>query len=660
MPPQPKDFQVFPDGPHLRLAGYFERMSEPRPARAQSKAEWIQKRGPIREQTLRALGLDPMPDRLPLDIRTGGVLERDGYRVERIYWQTWPRVWASGWLYLPNAIEGRAPAVLNPHGPWENGACHPIVQARLISLAKLGYLALAVDACRLCDYAVGLTPLSVMTFNNLRALDLLAARNDVDRNRIGIAGASGGAQQAMYLLAVDDRLHAGVLAAMVSYFKRIPTVEDHPCPCNPVPGVMRFTDEPALCAVASPRALMFLSTTDDWTAPFPDHELRELRAIYHLWQQPDRLAHRQFQGPHEYSRDMREATYTWFERELRGNRKAEPVPEPAHTVEDLETLRALDRPPEEDTGVDGIRSWYQKRIVAQPPQLEGKPARRNYQERVRAELIDLLGLPSEGCSLETQWQSGVPPRTTAIVDVPQAQGPLPNAYLLSFRSEADVRVPAVWAPGSGDGPWPVLIAVHPEGKAAAMGSAPVREFREAGYAVLAPDVRLRGELQRDWFHNTVLWGRPEAGMAVTDLQACIEWLLGEEQVDARGLVLWGEGDLGVVALLAAGLDERITATVADCGDTTYRDGGEGLPVIPNLLRTGDVPQIASLIAPRPLWLYRVPGERVGFSSRRYYDWTRRSFQSLGEVEALKMSTGGLPEPAAVREWLRTRLKRAKR
>ena len=74
----------------------------------------------------------------------------------------------------------------------------------------------------------------------------------------------------------------------------------------------------------------------------------------------------------------------------------------------------------------------------------------------------------------------------------------------------------------------------------------------------------------------------------------------------------------------------------------------------------DLPQIASLTAPRPLWLYRVPEERVGFSSRRYYDWTRRSFQSLGEQEALRMSTAAAPDAAVLVEWLRKRMRRARR
>jgi hypothetical protein len=223
-----------------------------------------------------------------------------------------------------------------------------------------------------------------------------------------------------------------------------------------------------------------------------------------------------------------------------------------------------------------------------------------------------------------------------------------------------VRIPALWLPAPEPSPWPALVALHPDGKAAALASPLVRGLHAAGWAVLAPDVRLRGEMRRDWLHNGVIWGRPEAGMAAHDTRTCVDWLLEQDGIDPRAVTLLGEGDLGVVALLAAGLDERITATVADCRETTYRDGGEGLPPIPNILRVADVPQIASLVAPRPLWLYRVPEERVGFSSRRYYDWTRRTFQSLGEQEALRMATGAAPDAHALAEWLSRRIRRAKR
>ncbi len=634
--PQP----IFATAPAERLQPFFERMSEPRPFRARTKAEWLERRGAVRARTYAALGLQPMPDRAPLELHVGGILERDGYRVERLYWQSWPGSWASGWLYLPEGLTERAPAILNPHGHWEGGARHPTVQSRLISLAKLGYVTLAVDSVHVYDYATGLTPLSAMTVNNLRALDLLCAREDVDRERLGVTGASGGAQQAMYLLAVDDRVRVGVLAAMVTHFRRILTPEGHHCPCNHIPGLMRFTDAAELCAIPSPRAVLYLTLTGDWTAPFSEVELGELRAAYRLWGQEDRLAHARFEGPHDYSRAMREAAYTWFARELRGDRSGVAVSEPEHTVEDPATLAALDSPPPGDTGPEGIVAWFRKRTVAQPPQLESKASRRAWQERVRAELVEVLGGEPEPVALDTVWCEDGPG--------------------LSFRTERDVRIPAYWLPAPGDGPRPALLALHPEGKAEALRTPLVRQLHAAGWSVLAPDLRFRGELQRDWFQNTVLWGRPEAGMAAWDARACIEWLYERPEVDPKSLAVLGEGDQGVVALLAAALDERVTATVADCSETTYRDGGAGLPVIPNILRVADVPQLAALLAPRPLWLYRVPGERVGFSSRRYYDWTRRTFQSLGELEALEMSTGEAPEGSTLAEWLRQRVRRAHR
>lgn len=626
------------------LDAYYARMVDPRPLRALGKQQWLRRRGEVRAGVLRALALDPLPERLPLAAQTGGCLDRDGYRVERLYWQTWPDVWASGWLYLPAEPSPQPrPAVLNPHGHWKDGARHPVVQSRLISLARLGYVALAVDSVHAYDYSVGVTPLTLMTWNNIRALDLLCARHDVDRERLGVAGASGGAQQAMYLMAVDDRIRAAVLAVLVSYFARILMPRGHHCPCNHVPGLMRFTDEPEIAGIAAPRAVLYLTVDGDWTAPFPRHELGELRALYRVWGQPDRLGHRQFPGPHDFHREMREEAYRWFERELRGRRDAGRVAEPPHSVEDPTTLAALDAPPAGDRGTEGILAWYRRRVVAQPPRLEGRDSRRRYQERARQALAELLGEPPGGTTVTL----------AARVEGPGVSG---GVMRLSVRSEPEVRVPLLWAP-DGTTPAAAALLLHPGGKEAALATAAAHCLREAGWSLLAADVRLCGELERDWLHNSLLWGRPEAGMAVTDSRACLQWLLEHEEVSPERVVLVGWGKLGLVALLAAGLDERVSGVIADAGGTTYRDGGEGLPVIPNVLRVGDTPQLASLVAPRPLWLWNVPGDRVGFSSRRYFDWTRRTYQGLGGSDSLEMDPGAELAVDLLAQWLAARLSR---
>lgn len=638
--PKSEEARALDPPPEAPLRAYYERMSAARPIRVDSKGAWLQRRAVVRQQTQAALGLVPLPERVPLDVRRGGALEREGYRLERVYWQTWPRVWAGGWLYTPAGTEQPRPAVLGFHGHWPEGARHPDVQSRHVALALLGYPSLLVDSAHVYELSLGVTPLTVMTLRNLRALDLLAGLPGVDRERIAVVGESGGAQQAMYLLALDERPRAAVLAVLVSYFHRILRLvgeEGHHCSCNHVPGIMRFTDAPELCGVASPRALQFLTVTDDWTEPFPRHELGELRALYRLWQQPDRLEHRQFPGPHAFTREMREAAYGFLARELRGEWGRGPVAEPDHQVESPEALLELNAPPAEDEGEAGILGWFRRRVIANPPQLESRPARKHYQKRASEELAALLG--------------DEPPPVALDAEVTPAPGG--PGFLVSLASEPDVRLSAVWRPAAAAHA-PAVLALHPEGRKGALRSALVRALAAAGMSVLAPDFRLRGDLKRDWRYNCRIWGRPEAAMAARDARTCIEWLFQQEAVDPRAVIVLGEGDQGMTALLAAAFDERPAAVAADCCLALYRDGGEGLPEIPGVLRVGDVPQIASLLAPRPLCLYRVPGDRIGFSSRRYFDWTRRTYQSLGDEDALWMLGDREPEPAALLAWLAAR------
>src|SRR5262249_23672744 len=143
--------------------------------------------------------------------------------------------------------------------------------------------------------------------------------------------------------------------------------------------------------------------------------------------------------------------------------------------------------PAGDRGAEGIRDWFHKRVVAQPPQLESRPSRRAYQERVRAELIELLGGEPQPAAQEPAWEGETPD----------------GGRLLSLRTERDVRIPAVWFAGEGQGPRPAAVLLHPEGKAAALRSPLAGALREAGCALLAPDVRLRGEMRRDWLHNSI-------------------------------------------------------------------------------------------------------------------------------------------------------------
>ena len=117
----------------------------------------------------------------------------------------------------------------------------------------------------------------------------------------------------------------------------------------------------------------------------------------------------------------------------------------------------------------------------------------------------------------------------------------------------------------------------------------VEKLLADGSTVMLPDVRFTGELKMNWHLNAVIWGRPEAGMIAHDVKRAVDHL----GVDQARVV--ASGDLGIAALLAGILDPRVSVAADDL--KSYRDG-RVYPVIPNILRVGDVPEIAKLLGAR--------------------------------------------------------------
>ena len=128
------------------------------------------------------------------------------------------------------------------HGHWRGAKQDPVVQSRCIGAAKLGFVVLCVDAFGAGERGIGTklgeyhgemtaatllplgTPLSgLQVYENMRAVDYLETRPEVDKEQIGITGASGGGNQTMYAGAWDKRLQvrrAGLLGRQLSGLSR--------------------------------------------------------------------------------------------------------------------------------------------------------------------------------------------------------------------------------------------------------------------------------------------------------------------------------------------------------------------------------------------------------------------------------------------------------
>src|SRR5689334_3145591 len=185
-----------------------------------SAEEWRARAKEIREQILVSAGLWPMPEKTPLRAHIFGKIERDGYSVEKVYFQTLPGFYLGGNLYRPiGRGKGPFPGVLNPHGHWKDGRLTDTetgsIPARCISFARQGMVAFSFDMVGFNDTRFADSPtnlpfydghrqfgtnrsdqlwsislMGLQTWNSIRALDFLESLPDVDKKRLACTGES--------------------------------------------------------------------------------------------------------------------------------------------------------------------------------------------------------------------------------------------------------------------------------------------------------------------------------------------------------------------------------------------------------------------------------------------------------------------------------------
>jgi dienelactone hydrolase len=617
---------------------YLDRMDRPHNPHAASRAEWEARRREVRRHVLDCLGLLPQPQRPPLALHVSGELDRDGYVVKRIYWQTWPHYYASGHLYVPKGLHGKAPAILNPHGHWQYGAREPVVQARLISLARKGYVCLAVDSVHAYDYYAGVTPLTVMTWNNIRGLDLLCSLPEVDPSRIGCTGCSGGAQQTNYLMAVDDRLAAAVPVCMVCELRRILTVASAHCSCNHVPGLLAETDQTEMAACLAPKPSLYVCVTGDWTKWFPQEGYPEIRSIFEVYGETGKVECTQYDWHHDYSQPMREQMCAWFNRWLKGTDDPAQAKEGTVQPERPEALSALDAPPEDARGPEAVFEETRARRAAPAYGTHGRRQVSLSADRLRGALKALL---REG---ETLTDPALQVLGREVVDgIP--------AIRVLVRTEDDVRVPVVLlVPPNRTGPCSCVLISSDRGMAfvATAGWAGLRALVECRVCVALCDPRFLGEWALDapaQRLNGVLLGRPPAAVGTHDLLAATAWLRGRPEVNPRMVGVIGLGDAGALALMAAALDVRIAFAAAPSIGLTYAQG-RSEPIAPHLVTVGDLPQIAATCAPRPLYV-------AGAGNLDPWQVARQAFAAMDADAALRIRPDDTNLAADdFQEWLR--------
>jgi cephalosporin-C deacetylase-like acetyl esterase len=608
-----------------------------------NRREWDQHRPKLREAMLAAMG--PFPDKAcALEPQFQGFLKKDGYRIEKLIFQSRPDVWVTANAYVPEA-KGKLPAVLVVHGHWPMARRDPVVQARCLGLVKLAFFVLAVDAFGSGEryphpgsgtyhgalygstlWPVGQTLLGMQVYDNRRAVDYLLTRREVDGDRIGITGASGGGNQTMYAGALDERLKAVVPVCSVGTYQAY--LQAACCVCEVLPGALRFTEEGDVLGLVAPRALLVINASQDAIQFSPGEAKKSVeraRQIFKTYGADDHLDHRIFDSPHAYNQPMREAMYGWMTRWLKHEGEGQPIAEPAHELEKLEDLSCFPSgsaarpspflyPP--TFAVKEARNLLE-RFTSRPP--DHKEEWESTAVYIRGQLREKVfgGFPKASRPVGRFGQSSIVDRlpTTALELQPEPGLPMP-----------------VWLqtkPGI-EGRQAVCILMHLDGKSQALKHPLAKTLVGQKWFVVAPELRATGDLRPagDAIHEAAdhnsaehsLWiGRPLLGQWVFDVSCLVDWLAIQPGLDQRRITIAGLGPAGIVALCAAGvLEGKISAAAAIGTPVTYfTDQAYGSfmrmgLLAPGILRLADIPQLAALSAPRRLVITegRTPQEKL--------------------------------------------------
>ena len=596
--------------PILLAQGYRHLDEDHTPRTYANLEEWLGRTEELRTRILISSGLWPLPARTPLNVRLSEPLRRQGYTVQNVSLETHPGFYLVGNLYRPVGQPQPYPAILSPHGHWKNGRFEngPLssVQGRAINFARRGSIVFSYSMIGYNetkdlfphrfeepDYELwGFGPLGLQLWNSLRALDFVVSLPEVDTDRIGLTGASGGGTQTFLLAAVDQRVTVAAPVNMISaHFQG-------GCICENAPLLRLDANNVEIGALMAPRPLMLISTSGDWTSKTPTIEFPAIRSIYRLFDAEDRVANAHFQYEHNYNQDTREAVYGWFSRWLQGKELSQEEP---FQVE-----------PETDLRVS---------LPSPPLPLE--------------ELFANFALKAKG-QVELHRPSG----WSGLSRFRKTFGTALHHALQASVDPVDLTL-QVLAPETRTRAARAVLVVHPRLETSAARARGLAEsYREQGWLAFLLNPYPEGnefsppENVKYWttYNPTV------ASLRITQVRQALKKILRRPDVLSVDLV--GLDEAGAWALLGGATGPEVRRTIVDLKGFSSESDDLFLKslFVPLLRRAGDFRTAAAMLAPTGLTL-------CGSTDDSLKQWCERVYEALGAADMLRFEAAGAVQVA---------------
>lgn len=599
-----------------------------------SQNDWMKRQQYVKQTLLELMG--PFPEKTPLNARVLGVLHEDGYRVERIVYESMPGFYVTGCVFVPEGLTEKRPAILKLIGHNAPAFRDTIYQNVILNLVHKGFIVLTIDPIgqgeRLQYYdeerkksAIGMPSLEhsytgiqcllagysvarYFAWDAIRAIDYLEARDDVDSDRIGVTGLSGGGAQTAYVSALDDRVKASAPTCWIVSMRRL-LASDGPQDAeqNIYHGVVHGIDPADLLTVRAPKPTLLVATSRDkyFSIQGVRETAQEVAGAFEAFGKPERFQYVEDDAPHAFTRKNNEATYAFFQKYLDLPGSPDEQEYPFLTREELTATPTGQVTTSFDSEtVFSVNRRESMKLLDRLETARKDPAA--HLQRVVSKARELAGYQEPIDGLTPVFRGGFRHEEYRI-----------EKYGLAGEGETVIPL-LVFVPNGGQR-FPAVIYVHPDDKATdARPGGPIETLVKQGYLVAALDPLGSGETaselwtsQTAWapYYNAVLCGRSVVGIQAGDIVRVMRFLQTRDDVREDSFCAVGIGEMGPSVLYAAAFEPAINSIVLTAAPVSYAsmvlnqyyEFGTNC-MVGGALTAYDLPDLIASLAPRKVAL----------------------------------------------------------
>ena len=657
-----------------------------------SAEQWQHRKQALTRRVLVSNGLWPMPPKTPLNPVIHGRVSRDGFTVEKVYFESLPGHYVTGLLFRPEQGSGPHPGVLCPHGHGGRLQDHGpkkirefIVQgaerfegsgrfpklARCGQLARMGCVTFIFDMLGYADsvqipraIAHGFRTrrpefetqenwgfyspqaeshlqsiMGLHTYNALRALDFLSSLPDVDAARIGVTGGSGGGTQTILLGAIDPRPAVAFPNGMVS------TDMQGGCTCENCSLLRIGTGNVELAALFAPRP-QGMTAADDWTREMMTKGFPELRKLYTMLGVPKQVVcHPLTHFPHNYNYVSRAVMYTWFNKHL-GLGLEEPIveedwrplTEDEHSVWNEAHPRPKHDPDHERAVLRYLTEVSDRQIASLKPTTAQTMS--GYRDIVGKAFETVIGRTLDAVGkVEREHQ-----RTEDFGKIRCSWD-----LLRAVHHGEEIPVVALY-PKEGNWNHQTVLWIHGQGKQGLITHEgeiipAIRKLLEAGFAVAGCDLLYQDEFltegeslretrtvanEREYAGYTLGYNHSLFAQRVHDIFTLIAYLQQDVACDIHLVGTHGAGPW--VAAARALASDQVELAATDTQGFRFADlsSFKDVNFLPGAVKYGDLPALLALNAPNALW---IAGE-----SEQALDLVKSAYAATDKPDRLHIAT----------------------